>query len=88
MKIAPDFEVVSIADDYILVPLGEQMDQFNGTVVLNEVSAFILNQLKNDLTKEDLVRLLTSEYDVSLETAQKDIDQAVEQMRALGIIHD
>ena len=88
MKIAPGFEVVNIANDYLLVPLGEQMDKFNGTVILNEVSAFILNQLKAELTKEELVRLLMNEYDVSLETAQADVDKAVEQMKEIGIIHE
>ena len=41
MKLESGFEIVNIADDYMLVPVGDQMEQFNGTVVLNDVSAFL-----------------------------------------------
>ena len=86
MKLKPDFQIVQMADDYMLVPTGDQIDSFNGTVILNEVSAFILNQLKEDLEKEDLVERLVMEFDVESATAREDVDVAVEKMKQIGIL--
>ena len=86
MKLKPDFQIVQMANDYMLVPTGDQIDSFNGTVILNEVSAFILNQLKEDLKKEDLVERLVMEFDVESATARKDVDVAVEKMKQIGIL--
>ena len=86
MKLKPDFQIVQMANDYMLVPTGDQIDSFNGTVILNEVSAFMLNQLKEDLEKEDLVERLVMEFDVDSATAREDVDVAVEKMKQIGIL--
>ena len=86
MKLKPDFQIVQMANDYMLVPTGDQIDSFNGTVILNEVSAFILNQLKEDLEKEDLVERIVMEFDVESATAREDVDAAVEKMKQIGIL--
>ena len=86
MKLKPDFQIVQMANDYMLVPTGDQIDSFNGTVILNEVSAFLLNQLKEDLEKEDLVERLVMEFDVESATARQDVDAAVEKMKQIGIL--
>ena len=86
MKLKPDFQIVQMANDYMLVPTGDQIDSFNGTVILNDVSAFMLNQLKEDLEKEDLVERLVKEFDVESATAREDVDAAVEKMKQIGIL--
>ena len=86
MKLKPDFQIVQMANDYKLVPTGDQIDSFNGTVILNEVSAFMLNQLKEDLEKEDLVERLVREFDVESATAREDVDVAVEKLKQIGIL--
>ena len=86
MKLKPDFQIVQMANDYMLVPTGDEIDTFNGTVILNEVSAFILDQLKEDLEKEDLVERLVKEFDVESATAREDVDAAVEKMKQIGIL--
>lgn len=86
MKLKPDFQIVQMANDYMLVPTGDQIDSFNGTVILNDVSAFMLNQLKEDLEKEDLVDRLVREFDVESAKAREDVDAAVEEMKQIGIL--
>ena len=86
MTLKPDFPIVQMANDFMLVPTGDQIDSFNGTVILNEVSAFMLNQLKEDLEKEDLVERLVREFDVESATAREDVDVAVEKLKQIGIL--
>lgn len=88
MKIKSGFEITNIADDYMLVPVGDQVEHFNGVVVLNEVSAFLLEKLKSDRTSEELALLLADAFDVDLATAQKDVHTAIEKMMSIGVIYD
>ncbi len=88
MKIKADFEVVNVAGDYMLVPVGDQMEQFKGTVVLNEVSAFLLDKMKEEVTKEELVQFLLDEYEVDPVIADTDVEKVLEDMRKIGIIND
>ena len=88
MKIKPDFTIVQVADDYLLVPVNDQMERFNGTVVLNEVSAFLLEKLKTERSAEELASLLTDEFDVDAETAKADVLALIDKMRETGIIDE
>lgn len=88
MKIKQNFEIVNFADDYMLVPIGNQIDSFNGTVILNEVSSFLINILKVDTTTEELIQYLVNEYDVDLKTAQSDVNTVVEKLKAIGVIDE
>ena len=88
MKIKPGFEITNVANDYVLVPVGEQVEHFDGVVVLNEVSAFLLEKLNSDRTLDELALLLTDEFDVDLSTAQADVTAAIEKLKAIGVIND
>ena len=88
MKMKPNFELVKIADDYMLIPVGDKMDSFNGTVVLNDVSAFLIEKMQGDVTEADLVKLLTEEFDVDLITATRDVNEALSEMKRIDIIDE
>ncbi|MBR4500349.1 MAG: PqqD family peptide modification chaperone [Clostridia bacterium] len=88
MKIKNDFKIVNVGDDYILVPLGAEMDKFNGTVILNDVSAFLIDKLKSDRTEEELIELMLEEYETDRTTAQADINAAIERMKEMGIMDE
>lgn len=88
MKIKSGFELVNIAGDYMLIPIGEEVDDFNGTLVLNEVAAFLLDKLKSDIEREDLVQLLINEYDVDRITAQSDVDKMLNELIKMGVVYE
>ena len=88
MKIKIGFEIVKAVDDYILVPVGDQMEPFNGTVILNETTVFLLDKLKKNQSIDNLVQFLVDEYDVDIETAQKDVNDLIIKMREAGIIDE
>ena len=88
MKMVSGFEIVNIADDHMLVPVGDQMEQFNGTVVLNDVSAFLLEKMRSDVTEEDLVNYVLEEFDVDRERAKTDVKNVLKEMIEIGIVHE
>ena len=88
MKLKKGFEIVNVAGDYMLVPVDDQIDIFNGTVILNEVSAFMLNKLKHGVDKKELIRLLMDEYGIDSLVAKTDVEEAIKKMLKIGIIDE
>ncbi len=86
MKIKNNFVLRKVADEYIVMPTGAGIADFDGAIALNEVSAFIFEKLQNSVSKEDLLIAVLDEYDVDRETAAKDIEALVSKFEAMGII--
>ncbi len=63
-----------MADSYVVVPVGKLTLDFNGIINLNETGAFLFELLQEGAEKEDLLRKMLEEYDVTPEKAAADID--------------
>lgn len=64
MKLKKDFIFRKIAGDNVVVPIGQQISEFNGLIKLNNSGAFLWNILKEGSSKEELVDKLQEEYEV------------------------
>lgn len=73
MKIKKGFIVRKVGGENIAVPVGERGKSFHGMIKLNETGNFLWEFFLKDHTEEEAVRALLKEYDVSEETAQKDV---------------
>jgi len=80
------FEIVDIADESIAIPVGDKAKSFKGVVALSETAAFLLKQMKEEKTREQLIDYLTSNYTVERETAEKDFDNWVASLSEIGLI--
>ena len=74
MKIKKDFILRKVADSYVVVPVGKLTLDFNGIINLNETGAVLFGLLQEGAEKEDLLRKMLEEYDVTPEKAAADID--------------
>ena len=88
MKAKPGFVLRNVVDEYILMPKGENIGQFNGTVLFNEVSAFVWEKLQNPMSKEDLLKAILDEYEVDKATASADLDKLLDTLRGYEVIED
>lgn len=88
MKAKSGFVLRNIVDEYILMPTGDNIGKFKGTLLLNEVSAYIWEKLQNPVSRDDLLAAIISEYEVSEEIAAKDLDVLLTQLREFGVIED
>ena len=70
------------------MPTGDNIGKFKGTLLLNEVSAFIWEKLQNPVSRDDLLAAIICEYEVSEEIAAKDLDVLLTQLREFGVIED
>lgn len=86
MKIKDGFVLRNVVDEFIVMPTGDNIAKFDGAVVLNEVSAFVFEQLKHPVSKEDLLLAMLAEFDVDEETARKDLDDLIEKFKSMDLI--
>lgn len=86
MRRKENLEIMKIAGDYLVVPTDGNSKALAGTVVLNEVSAFLLKAMKQDISREELLEKLLAEYAVERTAAQRDLDEILQAFEKLGMI--
>ena len=62
MKLRYEFSIMEMDGEYMAVPVGENAGSFNGMLRMNEVSAEILDLLKENTTPEAVHRILRERY--------------------------
>ena len=81
MKIKDGFVLRNVVDEYIVMPTGENIAKFDGAVVLNDVSAFVFEQMKNPVSKEDVLNAILNEFEVDEATATAAVEQFVAKLK-------
>ncbi|MBP1756392.1 MAG: Coenzyme synthesis protein (PqqD) [Firmicutes bacterium] len=88
MKIKSGFEMVEIMNDWIVVPIGENMMKVEGLFALSESSAFLWKQLNEENSYDNLVSLFLTEYEIDRSTAELDVKDFLEGLNKIGILDD
>lgn len=86
MKIKKQFILRNVADEYLLIPVGEAAISLKGLIALSESGALLYGKLNAGCSREDLVEALVAEYDVSEAVAAEDIEAFLNQMRQLNML--
>ena len=86
MKIKDGFVLRNVVDEFIVMPTGDNIAKFDGAVVLNEVSAFVFEQMKRPVSREDLLEAVLNEFEVDEATAAADLDQLIEKLTEMGLV--
>lgn len=86
MKIKKDFILREIVGDYVLVPNGETIKEFNGLITMNKLGVFIWEQLEGAETEEDILKAILDKYEIDEETARADLDEFLGILKKADII--
>lgn len=86
MKLKKEFILREIAGEYILVPTGETTLNFNGLITVNELGAFIWNNMEKVNSEEDILKLILDEYEVEENIAREDLNEFLNKLKAAEII--
>ena len=73
MKIKEGFMLRSVADNYVVVPIGKASLEFKGLINLNHVGAFIWKCLETETTLEEVIEKVAKEYGIDKELASRDV---------------
>lgn len=80
MRINKEFVLREIAGDYVIIPTGQTVLEFNGLITVNEVGVVLWNMLQNEVTEDQLVEGILKEYDVEEEVAREDIREFLDRL--------
>jgi hypothetical protein len=74
-------------NEYVLVPITNNIADMNSVYTLNETGAFIWDQIDGKRTIEEIIASLTNEYDIDPASAEKDVFAFIDNMSKYLIIH-
>lgn len=86
MRVQKDFILREIAGDYIIIPTGKTVLEFNGLITVNEVGVSLWNMLQKEVSFDGLVDGILQEYDVEEEVAREDIQEFLDVLIESGIL--
>lgn len=88
MKAKTGFNLRVVCGENIIVAEGEENIDFSNIISMNESSAYLWKNIQNRemFTHDDLVKLLTDEYEVDADTAMHDVKALTDLWLQAGII--
>lgn len=75
-----------VAGEYMLIPAGETVLEYNGIFTITESGKFLWDNIEKGADEKELVNLLVQEYGIDTDTASADVNEFIEMLRAFGIV--
>jgi methyltransferase-like protein len=75
-------------NEYVLVPVTDNIADMNSVYTLNETGAFIWELIDGKKSVEEIINSVTKEYDIDIETATSDVYSFIRDMRKYLIINE
>ncbi|MDO4621468.1 MAG: PqqD family protein [Eubacteriales bacterium] len=86
MKIKNDFIIREIAGEYIVIPTGRTVLDFNGLITLNEIGVLLWKLLQKGTDMDEMIRAVLEEYEVEEAVAREDILAFIEKLDANHVL--
>jgi hypothetical protein len=85
---SPSVVTRKTGNEYVLVPVTDNIADMNSVYTLNETGAFIWEQIDGKKIVEEIIHAMTEEYDINKETATEDVLQFITKMNDYLIINE
>ena len=87
MKLKYNFVTNEVADKIVAVPVGDDLEKFNGFVKMNDIGAYIFNMLKNDVTEDEIVAAMLKDYeDATEQEVRETVKEFTNKLKAENVI--
>ena len=83
---SPSVVTRKTGNEYVLVPIANNIADMNSVFTLNETGAFIWELIDGKRDVDELVSEMTKEYDIDVPTAAADVMAFIEKMNKYLII--
>ena len=78
---SPSVVTRKTGNEYVLVPVTNNIADMNSVFTLNETGAYIWELINGKRSVEEIINVVTTEYEIDYETASKDVFSFIENMR-------
>ena len=86
MKLIRELMTERFDDEYAFVPKADRECSFNGILWVNEDGKAILDHLKEDITREELILALAEETDAPPEEVAAEVDGFLTRLEELKLL--
>ena len=83
---SPSIVTRKTGNEYVLVPIANNIADMNSVYTLNETGAFIWEHIDGKKNVEELIEAMVEEYEIDKETASSDVFSLLEDMGKYLII--
>ena len=83
---SPDIVTRKTGNEYVLVPVTNNIADMNSVFTLNETGAFIWEHIDGEKNVGEIIDTLTQEYDIDYGSAEDDVNSFIENMSNYLII--
>jgi len=77
---SPDIVTRKTGNEYVLVPIANNIADMNSVYTLNETGAFIWDHIDGKRNIEEIIMALTEEYDINQQSAAEDVISVINNM--------
>ena len=85
MKLRKEFLTQTMGSEQIMVATG---GRFSGMVRSNPTAAYIVDLLKKDTTREQIIEDMLSRYDAPREVIEPDVDKVLNTLRSIQALDE
>lgn len=85
-KVSNDYLLREIAGEYVLVPVGDGAERFNGMLALNETFKYIWNQFEEPHTINEVIKKAQEDFEGVDGQIENDICRFVEESLYYGLL--
>ena len=86
MKLNGNFLTQDIDDTQVMVAAGDA--KFSGIVRRNKTAAEIINYMKEETTRDEVIDKMLAEYDAPREVIAADVDEVIATLRRVGALDE
>lgn len=86
MKLKYDFDILSLGDEIIAVPIGNATQNFHGVVKMNNSANFIFQMLKDNQTQESILEALKENYDTPVPQLKEYVIDFIEELKKQNLL--
>lgn len=85
---SPSIVTRKTGNEYVLVPIANNIADMHSVFTLNETGAFIWEQINGERSVEEIITVLISEYDIDNENAVKDVFSFIDDMNKYLVVSE
>lgn len=88
MKLCDGFITYAADGEQIMVTAGPAAERFRGMVRSNKTAAYLIDCLKEEISRDALIEKMVGKYDAPREVITQDVDRVLGSLRKIGALDE
>lgn len=86
MKIKENYVMREVADQSIVIAIGEESKRFKGMINLNQTGRVVWTYLERGMDLGEIAKKISEKYEVDKNVAAKDVEKMVDKLYKAGVL--